>query len=110
MNLFNRLPGFERAPAGLEWALLRRLPLFAVAGTVGPLLCVLMVRLAAAWASSVVTAKLAMSIEIALASLVILYWTIVFTVALGCVIVMIAKGPAYVADAYPLPDADAPLP
>jgi hypothetical protein len=39
-----------------------------------------------------------------------LYWTIVFTVVLGCLIVMIAKGPAYVADAYPLPDADAPLP
>ena len=110
MNLFNRLPGFERSPAGLEWALLRRLPLFAVAGTVVPLLCVLMVRLAAGWESGIVSAKLAMSIEIALASLVILYWTIVFTVALGCVIVMIAKGPAYVADAYPLPDADAPLP
>jgi hypothetical protein len=39
----------------------------------------------------------------------LLYWTIVFTVVLGCLIVMIAKGPAYVADAYPLPDADAPL-
>jgi hypothetical protein len=110
MSLFNKLPGFERAPAGLEWALLRRLPLFALAGTALPLLCYGAVQLAAVWASDVVSAKLAMSIEIALASLVILYWTIVFTVALGCVIVMIAKGPAYVADAYPLPDADAPLP
>jgi len=110
MSPFNKLPGFERAPAGLERALLRRLPLIAIAGTVIPTLCFLAVRLAAARASDVVPAKLAMSIEIALASLVILYWTIVFTVALGCVIVMIAKGPAYVADAYPLPDADAPLP
>ncbi len=110
MGLLNRLPGFERSPAGLEWALLRRLPLFAVAGTLVPLLCWLMVSLAARWASIIVTAKLAMSLEIALASLVILYWTVVFTVALGCVIVMIAKGPAYVADAYPLPDSDAPLP
>jgi hypothetical protein len=109
MGLFNRLPGFQRSPAGLEWALLRRLPLFAVAGTVVPLLCWLTVRLAGAWASDVVSAKLATSLEIALASLVILYWTVVFTVALGCVIVMIAKGPAYVADAYPLPDSDAPL-
>ncbi len=109
MSLFNRLPGFERSPAGLEWALLRRLPLFAVAGTVGPLLCLLTVRLAAGWASGVVSAKLAMSLEIALASLVILYWTVLFTGALACVIVMIAKGPAYVADAYPLPDYDAPL-
>ena len=108
--MFKKLPGFERAPAGLEWALLRRVPLLSVAGTVVPLLCLGMVRLAAVWASDIVSAKLAMSIEIALASLVILYWTVLFTVALGCVIVMIAKGPAYVADAYPLPDADAPMP
>jgi hypothetical protein len=110
MSMFNKLPGFERAPAGLEWVLLRRMPMFALAGTVLPPLCYGAMQLAAVWASDVVSAKLATSIEIALASLVILYWTIVFTVALACVIVMIAKGPAYVADAYPLPDADAPLP
>jgi hypothetical protein len=110
MNLFNRLPGFERAPAGLEWALLRRLPLIAVIGTAAPVLCLLAVRLAAAWANSDAAAKLAMTIEIALTSVAILYWTIVFTVVLGCLIVVIAKGPAYVADAYPLPDADAPRP
>jgi len=110
MNLFNRLPGFARAPAGLERALLRRLPLIALAGTALPLLCLLAVRLAAAWASSDAAAKVAMNFEIALASITVLYWTIVFTVALGCLIVAIAKGPAYVADAYPVPDADAPLP
>jgi hypothetical protein len=70
----------------------------------------LAVRLAAAWANSDAAAKLAMNIEIALTSVAILYWTIVFTVVLGCLIVVIAKGPAYVADAYPLPDADAPRP
>jgi hypothetical protein len=109
MNLFNRLPGFGRAPAGLERVLLRRLPLIALAGTAIPLLCLLAVRLAAAWASSDAAARLAMTLEIALASVSILYWTTVFTVALGCLIVVIAKGPAYVADAYPVPDADAPL-
>lgn len=110
MNLFNRLPGFERAPAGLEWALVRRLPLIALAGTALPLLCLVAVRLAAAWASSDEAARLATTFEIALASITILYWTIVFTVALACLIVVIAKGPAYVADAYPVPDADTPLP
>jgi hypothetical protein len=109
MSLLNRLPGFERAPAGLEWALIRRLPLIAIAGIAFPLLGLVAIRLAATWADSAAAARLAMTFEIALASVVILYWTIVFTVALGCVIVMIAKGPAYVADAYPLPDADAPL-
>ena len=109
MKRFNRLPGFERAPAGLECALIRRLPLIALAGTVFPMLCLLAVRLGAAWANNAAAAKLAMTFEIALASVAILYWTIVFTVVLGCLIVMIAKGPAYVADAYALPDADAPL-
>jgi hypothetical protein len=108
MTPFNKLPGFKRAPAGLEWTLLRRLPHFAVAGVVVPLVCALAVRLGTEWGGAIVSAKLATSIEIALASLVVLYWTIVPTVALGCLIVMIAKGPAYVADAYPLTDADAP--
>ena len=108
MNLFNRLPGFECAPAGLEWALIRRLPLISFTGTVVPLLSVLAVRLAAAWASNDAAARVALTLEVALASLTILYWTIVLTGALGSLIVVIAKGPAYVADAYPLPDADAP--
>ena len=35
-------------------------------------------------------------------------WTAVFTIAIGCTIVMLMKGPAYVADRYPLSDADEP--
>jgi hypothetical protein len=31
---------------------------------------------------------------------VMLHWTLVLTLAIGCVIVMLMKGPAYVADAY----------
>jgi hypothetical protein len=110
MNLFNQLPGFERAPAGLEQVFIRQLPLLAFAGTAATILCLLVMPLAAGWSSRGTDAGLAMTIEIALASVLVLYWTIVFTVALGCMIVMIAKGPAYVADAYPVPDADAPLP
>ena len=34
---------------------------------------------------------------------VVLHWTLVLTVALECFIVRVMKGPAYVADAYPLP-------
>jgi hypothetical protein len=34
---------------------------------------------------------------------VVLHWTLVLTVGLGCFIVRVMKGPAYVADAYPLP-------
>ncbi len=34
--------------------------------------------------------------------------TAVFTVAIGCVVVHIMKGPAYVADSLPVSHADAP--
>jgi hypothetical protein len=110
MNLFNRLPGLECAPAGRERALSPRLPLVAFTGTVVPLLCVLAVRLAAAHASNDAAARVALTLEVALASVTILYWTVVFTGALGSLVVVIAKGPAYVADAYPPPDAGAPPP
>jgi hypothetical protein len=36
--------------------------------------------------------------------------TAVLTIAIGCIVVMIMKGPAYVADGYELDAADAPAP
>lgn len=106
MSLMNKLPGHRRAPAGLEWAVLRRLPKIAVVGTALPV-----VGTAAAalfFGTDAAAAKLATTIQIVLASLLVLHWTAVFTVALACLIVLIAKGPAYVADAYELIDADRP--
>jgi len=106
MGLLTRLPGFRRAPAGLEWVLLKKLPLITVAGTAA----IAMVA-AAAWllaASDPASQKLATTVLITAASLVLLHWTVVFTLALACVTVSIAKGPAYVADAYPLIDSDRP--
>jgi hypothetical protein len=37
-----------------------------------------------------------------------LLWTLVLTLAIGCAIVMLMKGPAYVADAYDMNDSDQP--
>lgn len=37
-----------------------------------------------------------------------LLWTLVLTLAIGCAIVMLMKGPAYVADAYEMNDSDKP--
>jgi hypothetical protein len=48
------------------------------------------------------------SIDIYMISAVILHWSIVCTVAIAAFIVMVMKGPAYVADAYPLEDSDNP--
>ena len=48
------------------------------------------------------------TLEIYAISLLVLHWTVVFTVGLSAFIVMVMKGPGYVADAYPLSDADTP--
>lgn len=42
-------------------------------------------------------------------SLAITGWTAVFTIAIGCAIVWLMKGPGFVADAYELIDADQPV-
>jgi len=107
MNLLNKLPGFERSSPGLEWTVLRRLPMVAVAGTAGLIVAALVTALFFE-GSDAAAAKFATTVHIVLASALVLHWTVVFTVGLACVIVVIAKGPAYVADAYELIDADRP--
>lgn len=41
-------------------------------------------------------------------ALVVLHWTVVLTLAIGAAIVWLMKGPAYVADAYALDEAENP--
>ncbi len=49
---------------------------------------------------------LIMTTDIYVASLIVLHWTVIFTVAIAAFIIMVMKGPAYVADAYPLVEAE----
>lgn len=108
MSLFNVLPGFQKSPAGWERVLLRRLPRALWLGTALLAACAGLARLLP-WSgtASEVYTRLA-TIDIWLISLVVLHWTVVLTLAIGAFIVMVMKGPAYVADAYPLPHADRP--
>jgi hypothetical protein len=47
-------------------------------------------------------------IDILVIATLIFYWIALFTIVIGAYIVVLMKGPAYVADAYPLEDADRP--
>ena len=107
MNLFNKLPGSVRSAPGLEQRIWRRLPAILLWGTLLPLL------LAAASYALAPAASLPGGTDGALLlweytmwGMVVLHWTLVLTLALGCFIVRVMKGPAYVADAYPLPEKD----
>jgi hypothetical protein len=47
-------------------------------------------------------------IDILVIATLICYWIAMFTIVIGAYIVVLMKGPAYVADAYPLEDSDEP--
>jgi hypothetical protein len=97
----NRLPGFERTAPGLEWALWKKLPLILAAGTLLPLLVAVLWWLAADAVPTPAQDRDFWLVMYRLAAVAVLHWTLVGTVAIGCVIVMVMKGPAYVADPYP---------
>lgn len=104
MNLFNKLPGFVQSPPGLEHRIWRRLPAILVAGTILPLAFAVVNRaLAPAEPEFSATARALLLWDYQMIGVVVLHWTLVLTLALGCFIVRVMKGPAYVADAYPLP-------
>jgi preprotein translocase subunit SecY len=108
MDWFKRLPGFQRSPSGLEWVLWKKLPRIFLWGTALP------VAVAVGWhwlSADVPTAAQERSLQLfdyVMAGAVALHWTLVLTLAIGCVIVMLMKGPAYVADAYEVNDSDHP--
>jgi len=110
MDWLQKLPGFQRSAPGLEWALWRKLPVILAAGTVLPLLGALAVRLWATEPMTAATERLVTLADFLAIALIILHWTMVLTVAIGCVIVMLMKGPAYVADGYEVSHRDQPLP
>lgn len=108
MNWLNRLPGAAaRAPTGLEWTLWRRLPAILAVGTGLPAVLALLLWLGSAADPAWLSDRHLWLWLYGLAGVVVLHWTLVFTLAIGCVVVMIMKGPAYVADPYPPAGRDA---
>jgi len=106
MNLFNKLHA-RREPPGLEWQILRKLPRVTLVGLMLPVALAVLVRILPP-EPGVNLAKHIKSVDIFAIASAITFFTAVFTVAIGCIIVYIMKGPAYVADAYPLQHSDRP--
>ncbi|MEO7107172.1 MAG: hypothetical protein ABIZ09_12430 [Rhodoferax sp.] len=107
MNWFNKLPNSVRSAPGLEWALWRKLPVILAVGTVIPLLALGAYH----WLGDATTpaAQRALLLtDYRVLGLLVFHWTAVFTTAIGCVVVMAMKGPAYVADGFPVSHSDKP--
>jgi len=99
MDYFRKLPGFRRSASGLEWQVLRKLPWILLLGTLIPAIFVY-----ALYLSDLLEPKVMDKTIIITIAVVILHWTLMVVVGFAAFIVMIMKGPAYVADPYYPPD------
>ena len=98
----------RKTPPGLEQKILRKMPLMFVAATVITVSLSVIARLMPAQETGIDAAKQVATVDIFVMAAIATIWTALITVTIGCVIVHIMKGPAYVADAYPLDSADQP--
>jgi hypothetical protein len=96
--LFTKLPGFIQSASGFEWVLFKKLPLLWLLGTLVASLPMAYVY----FFDQPIDLEKQKTIYLSV-GLIFSYWFMVGTVAIGCVVVMIMKGPAYVADPYALP-------
>ena len=108
MNWFNKLSGIQQTPYGFEWQLLKRMPNLLLAGTLLPFLMSMLARLW--WTDEVVVdaGRSIQTFDFVMFGVVSFVWAVALTVAIFCVIVWVMKGPAYVADGYPVSDSDQP--
>ncbi|MDP2101357.1 MAG: hypothetical protein Q8J59_08110 [Methylotenera sp.] len=98
MDYFNKLPGFTKTPSGLEWVLLKKIPWIFAIGSAIP--CSFMLEL---YLVNVILNPEQLKIIYQCLGLLFSIWFFVGAVAIGCIVVIIMKGPAYVADPYELP-------
>lgn len=111
MNALQKLPGFQRTPYGLECRILRRLPLAFVLSVLLPALVSVLARVlgpgvdvdangAVLSASALEAERLVHVIDYLMIGLASLLWYLLAMLGIGCIIVWLMKGPAYVADGY----------
>ena len=110
VDWLQKLPGFQRTPYGFEWRLLRLMPSVCLAGTLLPALMAVAARFLITGASAAELARKVQLFDFVMIGLVAFVWTLVITVSIGCVIVWLMKGPAYVADGFTVSHSDKPRP
>jgi len=110
MSWLVKHPRSIRSPSGWEWRVWKKLPVVLAVGTLLPLAMGLVAWWSSAGGPDGALSPEVLRFEFVLAGIVILHWTLVLTLAICCGIVMLMKGPTYMADSYPLPDSDRPLP
>lgn len=108
MNWLKKLSPTRREASGLEWTLWRKLPLILLAGTALPLMVLGLVHLLADPEPSAQQARWLQLADYVVGGVIVFHWTMVLTLGIGCVIVIVMKGPGYVADGYLVSHSDKP--
>lgn len=98
MNYFNKLPGFIKTPSGLEWMIFKKLPLIFGVGTALSAAPIAFIY----FGNAILNPEQLKLIYLCL-GLIFSVWFFAGAAAIGCIVVMLMKGPAYVADPYELP-------
>jgi len=108
VKYLKKLPNSVREASGLEWTVMKKLPLALGLGTLFPLVMGLANRFFPPEGTVTQIAKHIKSVDILAIATAVTVWTAVLTVAIGCFVMMMMKGRAYVADAYQLTDSERP--
>jgi hypothetical protein len=90
--------------------ILRKLPLALLLGTFLPIAISITNRVFPPASSPAEIEKYVTMVDILSIAFVLTIWSAAMTVAIGCFLVVVMKGPAYVADAYELVDSSHPKP
>lgn len=95
---FRKLPGYQRTQSGHEWSLFKKIPRIFFGG----LLILTIVFLYLYLFCDAANPRTGQLMYLCL-GLLFSHCFFVGTITIGCIVVMIMKGPAYVADPYELP-------
>lgn len=104
IDFFKKLPDATQYPIGIEWPVLKKIPHIFIIGT----LLISSPAVIIYFKNTVISAAQYKTIYICLGAL-FSYWFFVGVLVIGCVLIMLMKGPGYVADAYELPKEDKKL-
>jgi hypothetical protein len=107
MDWLKKLPNSIRSASGLEWKLWRKLPLILLVGTALPLAAAVALHMVTDQ-SSASDMRWLQTMDYVVAGVVIFHWSAMVAVAIGCVVVMLMKGPGYVADGMEVSHSDKP--
>ncbi len=84
------------------------MPNLLLAGTLLPFLMAMLARVLITDGVVMDVERSIQTFDFVMFGLVSFVWAVALTLAIFCLIVWVMKGPAYVADAYPVSDSDKP--